>query len=102
MEEILAQPLTDPDGGEVNGTEAGEIRANFDDVWDYHNLNNTSGATDQSGTAVTGLENYNVSVVVSSVTIGTGAGSPALRIRILVSHDGQVGINVPITAYRLN
>ncbi|WP_428607788.1 type IV pilus modification PilV family protein [Sedimenticola sp.] len=102
MEEILTQPLTDPSGGEVNGPESGETRANYDDVWDYNGLNNSSGALDQNGATVAGLEGYNVIVSVSSTTLGPGAGSPALRIAVTVTHDGLAGINVPVVAYRLN
>jgi len=102
MEEILSQPLTDPDGGELNGPEAGETRATYDDVWDYHGLNNNSGALDQNGGAVTGLSSYNVTVTITSTTAGPGAGSPASRISIMVTHDGQPSINIPIVAYRLN
>ncbi len=102
MEEILSQPLTDPDGGELNGPEAGETRATYDDVWDYHNLNNNSGALDQSGGAVTGLNSYNIAVTITSTTAGPGAGSPASRISIMVTHDGQASINIPIVSYRLN
>lgn len=102
MEEILTQPLTEPDGGEVNGPESGENRATYDDVWDYHNLNNNAGARDQNDAAVSGLEGYNIAVAITSTTLGPGAGSPALRIRITVTHDGQAGINVPVVAYRLN
>lgn len=102
MEEILTQPLRDPDGVEVNGPESGETRATYDDVWDYHGLYNNSGALDQNGAAVTGLEGYNIAVSVTATTLGPGAGSPALRIAINVTHDGQAGINVPVVAYRLN
>jgi len=102
MEEILTQPLTDPDGVETNGPEGGESRATYDDVWDYHGLNNSAGALDQNGATVSGLEGYNIAVTVTGATFGPGAGSPALRIAITVTHDGQAGINVPVVAYRLN
>ncbi len=102
MEEILTQPLTDPDGGEVNGPESGESRSTYDDVWDYQGLNNSSGALDQNGNPVSGLEGYNIAVTITGTTLGPGAGSPALRIAITVTHDGQAGINVPVVAYRLN
>ncbi|WP_260292905.1 prepilin-type N-terminal cleavage/methylation domain-containing protein [Sedimenticola hydrogenitrophicus] len=102
MEEILTQPLTDPDGGEVNGPEGGETRATYDDVWDYHGIANSAGALDQNGGSVAGLEGYNIAVAVSTANLGPGAGSPAVRIAITVTHDGQAGINVPVVAYRLN
>ncbi|TVO77648.1 prepilin-type N-terminal cleavage/methylation domain-containing protein [Sedimenticola selenatireducens] len=102
MEEILTQPLLNPGGGEVNGPEVGEIRSTYDDVWDYNGLTNNAGALDQNGNAVPNLQGYNIAVLVSSATIGTGAGSPAVRIIVTVTYDGLAGINVPVTAYRLN
>ncbi len=102
MEEILSQPMADPIDTEVNGPESGESRATYDDLWDYHNLNNSAGAIDQSGSAVTGLEGYNILVTVTATSIGPGAGSPAFQVRVLVTHDGNAGINIPITAYRMN
>lgn len=96
MEEILLHPLSDPDGA------SGETdRALFDDVWDYNGLNDSSGATDQNGDAVTGLEGYNINVMVEDAGIQLG-GNPATRIRVIVSHDGHAGIVIPINAYRLN
>lgn len=99
MDEILVQPLTDPDGGETGGAEAGETRATFDDVADYHGLADTAGAVDQTGTAITGLEGYNVDVSVSDATIG---GYPAKRIRVNVGFDGDVSFSLPLVSYRLN
>jgi MSHA pilin protein MshD len=96
MEEVISQPLTDPDGatGETD-------RAVFDDVWDYDNLDDNSGAVDRAGAVITGLESYNVSVDVDDSGIILG-GSPATRIQITVTHDGHASVNIPITAYRLN
>lgn len=99
LEEVLALPMSDPDGGEVNGPEAGETRASYDDVWDYNGLSDSAGAVDQSGAAIAGLAGYNVSISVSSVTRG---GAPALRIALQVTHDGQPGMQLPMVAYRFN
>ena len=95
MEEILVQSLVDPDG-----TTGEASRALYDDVWDYHLLNDASGAIDQSGTPVAGLEGYSISVSVtdSGITLG---GSPATRIRVTVAHSSN-SVTIPITAYRLN
>ncbi len=38
LEEILSQALNDPDTTETGAAEAGETRATFDDVSDYHGL----------------------------------------------------------------
>lgn len=99
MEEILTLSLTNPEGGETNGPESGEMRATYDDVWDYHGLNDNSGARDQNGNLVSSLEGYNVTVNVNNSSLG---GSPALRIAVTVTHDGQAAVNVPLVAYRLN
>ncbi len=63
LEEIVLLPITDP-----NGSNAGEIRATFDNIDDYNGLTNL-GVTDQSGNAITGLENYTVSVVIADKVI---------------------------------
>ena len=102
MEEILTLPLSDPAGGEVNGPESGESRGTYDDVWDYQGLSDSTGARDQNDNPVNGLEGYNVAVAVSNGNLGPGAGSPALRVAVTVTHDGQAAVNVPLVAYRLN
>lgn len=99
MDEILVQALNDPDGGETGGSEAGETRATFDDVSDYHGLADNAGALDQTGVAISGLEGYNVAVSVTSVTFN---GFPAKRILVQVGFDADPAFNVPLTSYRLN
>ena len=96
MEEILLQPSSDPDGasGESN-------RALFDDIWDYNGLNDSGGAVDQNGNPIAGLEGFNVQVALSNSGISFG-GTAATRIRVTVSHDGVDGVNMPLTAYRVN
>ncbi|MFW5426916.1 MAG: prepilin-type N-terminal cleavage/methylation domain-containing protein [Methylophagaceae bacterium] len=63
LEEILLLPITDP-----NGTNAGETRATFDNIDDYDGLSN-SGAVDQAGGTILGLENYNISVSIADSTV---------------------------------
>ena len=63
LEEILLLPITDP-----NGSNAGETRATFDNIDDYSGLADP-GAIDQSGSAIAGLENYNVTVTVADNTV---------------------------------
>lgn len=99
MEEVLAQPLIDPAGGDTGAAEAGETRASYDDVTDYNGLNDVSGAKDQTGAPITGLEGYNVAVAVSSTTLN---GSPARRILVTVTYDGDPDFTLPVAAYRLN
>ncbi|MBL1320619.1 MAG: prepilin-type N-terminal cleavage/methylation domain-containing protein [Methylophaga sp.] len=63
LEEILLLPIIDP-----NGNNAGEDRATFDNIDDYNGLSDL-GAIDQSGSAIAGLENYNVTVTVADNTV---------------------------------
>lgn len=99
MEEILAQPLTDPAGGDTGGAESGETRSTFDDVTDYQGLADTAGAVDQAGNAIAGLEAYNVTVQLTDTALN---GDAAKRILVTVSHDGVTAFGLPLVAYRLN
>jgi MSHA pilin protein MshD len=99
IEEILAQPLTDPAGGDTGGSESGETRSTFDDVTDYHGLADTAGALDQAGNAIAGLEGYNVTVQLTDATLN---GDAAKRILVTVTHDGVTAFSFPLVAYRLN
>jgi MSHA pilin protein MshD len=99
MEEIMAQPLLDPEGADTGAVEAGESRATYDDVTDYHGLSNFAGAVDQAGNSIVGLEGYNISVQVAPSTLN---GKPARRIRVNVTYDGDANFTLPLVAYRLN
>jgi MSHA pilin protein MshD len=99
MDEILTQPLNDPDGGETGAAEPGESRATFDDVSDYHGLADSAGARDQTDTPIAGLEAYNISVAVTATTLG---GFPAKRIAVDVGFDGDINFSLPVTAIRMN
>lgn len=63
LEEILLLPVIDPDGSNV-----GETRTTFDNVEDYDGLSDT-GATDQNGNSINGLENYTISVSIRDQSI---------------------------------
>ena len=118
LEEALLRPFCDPDFSTdcpsaclVNAcTACGGVegsRSLFDDVCDYDGLSDASGAVDQTGTAITGLEAFNVSVAVDdTVTIGTpalsgGAGQVVL-VNVSVSHDDNQAVNVTLSGYRAN
>ena len=90
LEEILVQSFNDPDG-----TEVGETRATFDDVDDYNGLSD-AGARDQNGAVVSGLENYQVNVAVSSVTLT--AGIPAKKAIVTVTWGGS--FTITLAGYR--
>jgi MSHA pilin protein MshD len=99
LEEILSQALNDPDSAETGGPEAGETRATYDDVSDYHGLSDNGGAIDQSGNAIAGLEGYNVAVTVAA---GSVNGETSKRIEVTVGHDGDPTLSIGIAAHRLN
>lgn len=99
LEEILAQPLSDPDGGETGAAETGEARATFDDVQDYNGLNDTTGAVDQFANPINGLGAYNIAISVTDSTLG---GRAAKRILVTISHDAVNDFSLPVETYRLN
>jgi MSHA pilin protein MshD len=91
LEEVLLRSYSDPDGIDGEST-----RAAFDDVDDYAGLSNT-GAQDQLGSAIDGLEQYRVHIEVVPETIG---GVNALRIDVSV--DPPSGPTVVLSGYRTN
>ena len=101
LEEILLRSYYDPDlgagGGACPGAEAS--RALFDNVCDYHGLDD-SGPRDQTGTALAGLEPYRVRVTVDgAATLGALSGSASvLRVDVRVSHG--LPLDFTLSAYR--
>lgn len=92
LEEILLQSFDDPGGA----TEAG--RADFDDVNDYHGLDD-GGARDREGVALVGLTDYRVRVSVADENLGpSGSEVPARKIRVRVSHSAMG--DVTLVGYR--
>ena len=89
LEEISLLPITDP-----NGSNAGETRATFDNIDDFDGLAD-SGASDQNGTAIAGLENYSVAVDISDQTISAIA---LKAITVTVTYPTFSPIS--LTAYR--
>ena len=99
LEEILLMSFCDDPADLVNcplvaGSETGETRPTYDDVDDYNGLTD-SGATDQTGTTITGLSEYTVTVSVSTVTL---TGVAAKEIKVTVGHS-TFG-NVDLTGYK--
>ena len=105
LEEILLREYVDPDG-----SEAGEDRATFDDVDDYHALAvngclTTSPACpalgdcpcDQDGVPIDGLADYEVAIVVATTTLN---GDPAQRVDVAVTHARLGNLRVDMTGYR--
>jgi MSHA pilin protein MshD len=80
----------------ANGQEAS--RDLFDDVSDYNGLSNT-GARDQFGSSITGLEGYNVTVAVTPSALGSIGSGDAKRIDVTVQH-ANAGVTVVLAGYR--
>jgi MSHA pilin protein MshD len=110
LEEILLKQFYDPDTNTVcPAPEAG--RTNYDNVCDYNGLNDNTGALNQFGAVVTGLESYNVTVSVTTVGVTLGSGGSeinntgavrVLRVDVVVTHDSVQGLSIPLTGYRTN
>lgn len=94
MEEITLKNYTDPD------TDGEASRTLFDDVDDYNGLVD-SGAHNQNGNVINGLENYVVSVSVLPQNYGPIGGTVAgLKIDVSVTDPG--GETLTLTGYRVN
>ena len=94
MEEITLKNYLDPDAdGEAS-------RALFDDVDDYNGLAD-SGAVDQNGHAISGLENYSVSVSVIPQNYGS-SGNEVSGLKIDVTVIDPAGESLILTGYRAN
>lgn len=113
LEEILLKAFYDAESGTVCPA-AEASRDLYDNVCDYHVLNDNTGARNQFGTLVTGLSGYNVAVTVTpnatdttgAVTLGaltndyTNGYIRVLRVDVVVTHDSFPGVSVPLTGYR--
>ena len=92
MEEITLKNFADPD------TDGEGSRALYDDVDDYHGLSD-SGAVDQNGTPVSGLEKYRVDVSVQAQSYGP-AGNQVAGLKINVSVTDPAGESLTLSGYR--
>lgn len=120
LEEIVLQPFTDPSPPGVTQVcptslpykEA--IRASYDNICDYHNLADTSGAIDRLGNTVAGLTAYNISVSVTGAVGDATALGPTvsqvnntgalrlLQVDVVVTHDDDPNFSLNLTGYRTN
>ncbi len=107
LEEILLKNFCEDDTDTMNcplivGKETGETRSTFNDVDDYHGLNDT-GVHDQRGNLVTTLSNYNVSVAVSSsdvfVTVSAVSFPESDLKKVTVTVSGM-GTSLDLVGYR--
>ncbi len=95
LEEISLKAFDDPDGvdGEAN-------RTLYDDVNDYNGLVDV-GARDQFNAALTGLDDYTVTVAVTaSSALPSIASTDLFLISITITHAAD--INFTVSAYRAN
>lgn len=75
-------------------------RANYSHICHYNGLVD-SGAANQTGTGITGLENYNVAVtVLNSSSLGGIASADVLRIDVMVT--GPTNETFSLSGYRTN
>ncbi len=95
-EAYLAEILQRPFGALLDsGPEPGESRSGYDDLSDYHGLDDV-GARDQRGQAIAGLEGYRVQVSVETDTL---AALPAKRVTVTVSH-GDMDVPITLAGFR--
>jgi MSHA pilin protein MshD len=102
LDEILIKKFYDPDTNNVCPG-AAETRSNYDNVCDYHGLN--QAPTDQFGTAIGALSAYNVQVSVTTSGISLNGIDYSSVIRILlvtVTVTGPNNTSVTLNAYRTN
>jgi len=94
LEEILLRKFLDPDSGSVCPAPEG-ARDLYDNVCDYAGLDD-SGARDQSGSAVTGLESYRVRVSVDTTATlnGLTGSADVLRVDVRVNHGSRVDLTL--------
>ena len=100
LEEILLKDYVDPDTGTLCPTAEAD-RSLYDNVCDYHGLDD-SGARNQSGTAIAGLDGYRVQIVVdTTATLGTLSGSGDV-VRVDATVTDPQGRIVALSSYRTN
>lgn len=95
LEEALTKNFTDPDG-----TNVGETRATYDDVFDYNNIVAESPPRDQNGNVISALAGYSVNVQVIPEALTVITASNAARVQVTVTTP--VGDSVVISGYRTN
>jgi MSHA pilin protein MshD len=79
----------------------GQSRADFDDVDDYHGLD--EAPTDSEGNAIPGYGNFNVTVEVGNPADATWNGIDRLDVlQIGVTVTTPTGESIALTAYRVN
>ena len=95
LNEVLLRSFADPDGNPIEPS-----RDQFDDVGDYNGLVNV-GVRDQYNQPVTGLDQYDVAVQVSTPPAGSlGAVPPSDMRLVTVTVVHSTGLTVVVSGYR--
>lgn len=97
MEEVILKEFLDPDTGDICPTKEAN-RALYDNVCDYNGLVD-NGVRNQNGQAITGLENYRVSVAVAQESFGS-SGNLVDGLRIDVEVTDPAGESLTLISYR--
>jgi MSHA pilin protein MshD len=95
LAEISALAYADPDGSPVFGVEGDEVtddRTTYDDVDDYHGLNESAPEL-RDGTKIAGLTGWDRAVTVAYVTLASPdttsvADTGLKRISVTITHNG--------------
>lgn len=106
LDEILLKRFYDPDTNNVCPA-AAETRAAYDNVCDYHGLN--QAPTDQFGNPIAALSAYNVSISVttSGVSLHTGGDiidntSQIIVLLVTITVTGPNNTTMTLNGYRTN
>ena len=91
MEEIMLQPYEDP-GGSDSG------RSTYDDVFDYNGTTDKP-PKDQTGSKLSELENYEVTVEVNDATDFGPDDTTAAQIEVTVENDAA-DVSFTLTGYK--
>ena len=99
LEEVELKDFANPSGG-FTGASTQANRPLFDDIGDYNGFTTTGIYPVDSGTAISGLGSYNVSVTVTGAALGGIAASDASLITVTVTGPGNT--TVVLHGYRTN
>jgi MSHA pilin protein MshD len=99
LEEVELHDFANPTGG-FTGAATQANRASFDDVMDYNGFATTGiYSADGSGTVITGLSDYSVSVAVVPIA-WLAVASDTVQITVTVTHPN--GQSLQAVGYRMN
>lgn len=100
LEEVLQKNYVDPDDGTLCPAPEAS-RALFDNLCDYNGWTET-GARDQEGNAITGLENYQISISIDTAAGLGGLSGSTEVLRIDMTVRDPLGNAVRLSSYRTN